>query len=65
MLVKNWMSANVVTVDVDDTMDHALNLMREKNIRLLVIIQRYLRIYYQLIGKFRQSTTEQELQSVA
>jgi predicted transcriptional regulator len=34
MLVKNWMSKNVVTVDVNDSMQEATKLLKENNIRI-------------------------------
>jgi acetoin utilization protein AcuB len=40
MLVKNWMSKEVVTVEVDDSMQHAINVMKEHSIRLLPVIQK-------------------------
>ena len=38
MLVKNWMSKDVVTVDVDDSMQHAINVMKEHSIRMLPVL---------------------------
>jgi acetoin utilization protein AcuB len=40
MLVKNWMSKNVVTVDADDSMQHAVSLMKEHRIRLLPVLKK-------------------------
>lgn len=40
MLVKNWMSTNVVTVDVKDSMQRALSLMKEHRIRMLPVLKR-------------------------
>jgi len=40
MLVKNWMSKDVITVDVDDSMQHAINLMKENSIRLLPVLKK-------------------------
>lgn len=34
MLVKNWMSKNVVTADVNDSMQDAMKLLKENNIRM-------------------------------
>jgi len=39
MLVKNWMSTHVVTVDPDDTMLTAVNLLREHNIRTIPVVK--------------------------
>lgn len=38
MLVKNWMSKNVVTVNEDDSMQDALKLMKQHNILSLIHI---------------------------
>ncbi len=38
MLVKNWMSGKVFTVDVDESMQDAIHQMKEKNINLLPIL---------------------------
>jgi acetoin utilization protein AcuB len=40
MLVKNWMSKDVVTIDVDGSMQDAGNLMKEKNIRMLPVLKK-------------------------
>jgi len=40
MLVKNWMSKGVVTVDADDSMQHAINAMKEHSIRLLPVLKK-------------------------
>jgi acetoin utilization protein AcuB len=40
MLVKNWMSPNIITIDAEDTMDRALKIMREKKIRLLPVMSK-------------------------
>ena len=40
MLVSNWMSKNVVTVDVDDSMHDAMKLMKEHGIRMLPVLKR-------------------------
>lgn len=39
MLVKNWMSKNVVTVEADDSMQEALSCMKEKKISLLPVLK--------------------------
>jgi acetoin utilization protein AcuB len=39
MLVKNWMSKNVVTVDEDDSMQGAMKLMKQHNIRTLPVLK--------------------------
>jgi acetoin utilization protein AcuB len=38
MLVKNWMSKNVVTIDVGESMQHAVNLMKEHKVRMLPVV---------------------------
>ncbi|MBW2030551.1 MAG: CBS domain-containing protein [Deltaproteobacteria bacterium] len=40
MLVKNWMSKDVITVEMDDAMMDAINLLREKNIRRLPVMNK-------------------------
>ena len=39
MLVKNWMSKEVVTVHVNDTMQDAIKLQREHGIRMLPVVE--------------------------
>jgi acetoin utilization protein AcuB len=39
MLVKNWMSKNVITVEADDSMQQAISLMKERKIRMLPVLQ--------------------------
>lgn len=38
MLVKNWMSQNVVSVSINDTMDYAIRLLKEHRIRMLPVL---------------------------
>ena len=40
MLVRNWMTKNVVTIDVDETMPRAIELLREHNIRMLPVMKK-------------------------
>lgn len=40
MLVRKWMSKNVVTVDETDAMDTAIRTMKEKNIRMLPVTRK-------------------------
>jgi acetoin utilization protein AcuB len=40
MLVKNWMSKNVITVEPEDSMQQAISLMKEHKIRMLPVLQR-------------------------
>jgi acetoin utilization protein AcuB len=40
MLVKNWMSKNVVTIDVNDSMQHAMRLLKEHDIRMLPVMRK-------------------------
>lgn len=40
MLVKHWMSTNVITIDEDDSMQHAINLMKENVIRMLPVLRK-------------------------
>lgn len=40
MLVKNWMSKKVITIEAKDSMQHAVSLMKEHRIRMLPVMQR-------------------------
>lgn len=40
MLVSNWMSKNVITVDVDDSMHAAMKLMKENGIRMIPVLKK-------------------------
>ena len=40
MLVKNWMSKDVIAVDVDDSMQDASYLLREHNINILPVMEK-------------------------
>jgi len=40
MLVKDWMSKNVVTVDVNDTMQRAINLMMDHRISMVPVMEK-------------------------
>lgn len=39
MLVKNWMSKNLITIEEDDSMQHASSIMREQQIRMLPVLK--------------------------
>ena len=39
MLVKNWMSKTVITIDVNDSMHDAMKLLKEHNIRMLPVMK--------------------------
>jgi acetoin utilization protein AcuB len=39
MLVKNWMSKNVITINEDDSMQEALKLMKQHNIRMMPVLK--------------------------
>jgi acetoin utilization protein AcuB len=39
MLVRDWMSKNVITLEVTDTMQHAINLMMEKQVGLMPVME--------------------------
>jgi acetoin utilization protein AcuB len=38
MLVSNWMSTHIITVDENDSMEHATKLLKENDIRMLPVI---------------------------
>lgn len=40
MLVKNWMSKNVITIDADDSMQDATRLLKEHSIRMLPVMKK-------------------------
>jgi len=40
MLVKNWMSKNVITVDAEDSMMNAIDLLKKNNFRMLPVIHK-------------------------
>ena len=40
MLVKNWMSKNVVSIDVNDSMQDAMRLLKEHDIRMLPVMKK-------------------------
>jgi acetoin utilization protein AcuB len=40
MLVKNWMSTNVITVDQDNSMEEAMDLLKQKNIKMLPVMKK-------------------------
>ncbi len=40
MLVRNWMSKKVVTIEAKDSMQRAISLMKEHNIRMLPVLKR-------------------------
>lgn len=40
MLVKNWMSKNVVTINVDDSMQEAISLLKEHKIQMLPVLEK-------------------------
>lgn len=40
MLVKNWMSTPVITVNVDDYMQHAIKLLSDRSIRMLPVLKK-------------------------
>ena len=39
MLVKNWMSKEVITVDADDSMQDAIYILQEQNINILPVME--------------------------
>src|SRR5210317_676862 len=40
MLVKNWMSKNVITIDANDSMQNATKLLKEHGIRMLPVMKK-------------------------
>lgn len=39
MLVKDWMSKDVITLDVSDTMQHAINLSMERHVSIMPVLE--------------------------
>lgn len=39
MLVRKWMSQEIITVNADETMQHAIELLKEHNIRMLPVMK--------------------------
>lgn len=40
MLVKNWMSVNVITIDINDSIMDAVKLLKENDIRMLPVMKK-------------------------
>jgi acetoin utilization protein AcuB len=40
MLVKNWMSKKVITIDANDSMQNAIKLLKENKIRMLPVVKK-------------------------
>ena len=40
MLVKEWMSKNVITIDINDSMNTATQLLKENNIKILPVLEK-------------------------
>ena len=40
MLVTNWMSKNIITVDENDSMQDAMKLLKEHDIRMLPVVKK-------------------------
>ena len=40
MLVKNWMSKNVISIDLEDSMSHAVSLLKEHKVRMLPVTKK-------------------------
>ena len=40
MLVKNWMSKNVIAVDVSDSMQEAIKLLKENDIKMMPVLKK-------------------------
>lgn len=52
MLVKDWMSKNVITLDVTDSLQHAINVVMENRVSLLPVMEE---------GKFVGVVTDRDL----
>ena len=40
MLVKNWMSKNVISVDINDSMSNAIKLLKENDIKMMPVLKK-------------------------
>ena len=40
MLVKNWMSKNVIAADINDSMSEAIRLLKENDIKMLPVMKK-------------------------
>jgi len=40
MLVKNWMSKNVISVDINDSMSDAIKLLKENDIKMMPVLKK-------------------------
>jgi acetoin utilization protein AcuB len=40
MLVKNWMSKEVITVNADDSMQNAIYILQEQSINILPVMEK-------------------------
>ena len=40
MLVKNWMSKNVIAVDINDSMQEAIKLLKENDIKMMPVLKK-------------------------
>lgn len=40
MLVRNWMSRNIVTISIDESMQQAMKLLKDNNIRMLPVMKK-------------------------
>ena len=40
MLVKNWMSKNVIAADIDDSMQDAIKLLKENDIKMMPVLKK-------------------------
>ena len=56
MLVKNWMSKGVITIDENDSMEHAVKYLRDHNIRMLPVMKK---------GKLVGIVTDRDIRSAS
>lgn len=40
MLVKNWMTKDVITIDIEESMERAMGIIKLKNIRMLPVVKK-------------------------
>jgi len=56
MLVKNWMSKEVITIDANDSMNNAIHLLKKHNIMMLPVMEK---------GKLVGIVTDRDLKSAS
>ncbi len=56
MLVKNWMSKNVITLDVNDSLPTAAKLQRQYSIRALPVLEKNILVGIAISGDIKRAS---------